>query len=454
MASYQWKPLTDEKIFEDLVNDLCSAQYGIKFQIYGRKGQKQYGIDGSALTKDNKHILHQCKNKMISRNDSAIQLELLKDLETETDAMIKEFIEQKGYALDKFIFANSFKRDTKLQNKATELSLEYEISIVIWSWDEISDMLEKYTDIAQKFYPNFFREKIQKKEIQELSNEKSFLDKIHLSIQNKKPLMLLSITSSPLHYTIENYYKKKIIAQAKEQLEEAIFFDIELPNSKNMSEQKYFKHLAKQCNYKGDIEDGYDFKVFIEDSLKQKKIFLLISEFENGSDVHREIFAEQLRSLYQKFRGQLYIVLFGREKLASLKYSLGVLSPLNMFEEHLLPTPTVDDYVHIMETDKDIKEIYNITGGHPELVDYCIENIGVEYRELLLRSNKFFDKYYNHKEELLELFEKEKFGYFMIWSNRDDLYRELFWGNLIVQEGSQFRWIAPIVAEMGMRYFR
>jgi hypothetical protein len=157
MADYQWNPLTDEKKFEDLVNDLCSEKYGLEFQIYGRKGQKQHGIDGSALTKDKKHILHQCKNKMITRSDKAIQAELLKDLANETEAMVQEFIENKEYKVDKFIFANSFKRDTKLQDKAIELSSLYSIMIIVWSWDEISDMLEEYKDIAKRYYPTNFQ---------------------------------------------------------------------------------------------------------------------------------------------------------------------------------------------------------------------------------------------------------------------------------------------------------
>jgi len=156
MADYQWKPLTDEKKFEDLVNDLCSEKYGLEFQIYGRKGQKQHGIDGSALTKENKYILHQCKNKDTSRSSKLIKKELLKDLETETNAMIKEFIEGKGYTLDRFIFANSFKRDTDIQNRATELSSTHSIVIIVWSWDEISDMLEEYISVGRKYYPNYF----------------------------------------------------------------------------------------------------------------------------------------------------------------------------------------------------------------------------------------------------------------------------------------------------------
>ena len=44
-----------------------------------------------------------------------------------------------------------------------------------------------------------------------------------------------------------------------------------------MSEKKYFKYLAKQCKFREEIEDGYDFKVFIEDMLKNQKVFLIIS---------------------------------------------------------------------------------------------------------------------------------------------------------------------------------
>ena len=158
MADYQFLALTDEKKFEDLINDLCCKKYTLEFQIYGRKGQKQYGIDGSALTKDNKHILHQCKNKMLSRDDVKTQKELLDDLEKETNSMVNEFIQGKGYIVEEFIFANSFKRDTKLQDKAIELSKKYKISITVWSWDEIVEMLEDNMDIARKYYSEFFRD--------------------------------------------------------------------------------------------------------------------------------------------------------------------------------------------------------------------------------------------------------------------------------------------------------
>lgn len=152
MANYQWKPLTDEKKFEDLVNDLCSVKYNLEFQIYGRKGQKQHGIDGYAWVENNEFILHQCKNKLLTRSDNLILKDLLNDLEKETESMIKEFVKKKKYKIKTFIFANSFKRDTALQDRANELCQKYDVSIIIWSWDDISEMLEKYDSVASRYY--------------------------------------------------------------------------------------------------------------------------------------------------------------------------------------------------------------------------------------------------------------------------------------------------------------
>ncbi len=53
MSKYQFPPLKDEKEFECLVNDLCIEKYGIEFQVYGRKGQYQAGIDGISFSQDN-----------------------------------------------------------------------------------------------------------------------------------------------------------------------------------------------------------------------------------------------------------------------------------------------------------------------------------------------------------------------------------------------------------------
>ena len=119
MNKYQFLPLKDEKEFESLVNDLCVEKYGIEFQVYGRKGQKQNGIDGLSFSKDKKQIVYQCKNKIIVRDDKKIQAELLDDIATEVQSASTKFS-----SIDTFIFANSFKQDTVLQEQR-------EVSIIV-----------------------------------------------------------------------------------------------------------------------------------------------------------------------------------------------------------------------------------------------------------------------------------------------------------------------------------
>ena len=155
MSKYQFPQLTDEKNFESLVNDLCIEKYGIEFQVYGRKGQKQNGIDGLSFSKNKKQIVYQCKNKLTNRDDKKIQTELLEDIENEVKSASTEF-----QSIDKFIFANSFKQDTTLQDKAIDLSNQYGFTVIVWSWDEIENLLEKYLDIAKQYYQEIFDKNI------------------------------------------------------------------------------------------------------------------------------------------------------------------------------------------------------------------------------------------------------------------------------------------------------
>jgi hypothetical protein len=55
------KPL-DEDIFEDLVRDVYARVYSNRnFQRYGRRGQKQFGVDSAGFSEE-KLIGVQCKN--------------------------------------------------------------------------------------------------------------------------------------------------------------------------------------------------------------------------------------------------------------------------------------------------------------------------------------------------------------------------------------------------------
>jgi hypothetical protein len=171
MSKYQFPPLKDEKEFEDLINDLCTAKYDIEFQVYGRKGQGQDGIDGLSFSRDKKLIVYQCKNKLINRNDKKIQTELLKDIEDEVKNTSVKFTN-----IDTFIFANSFKQDTFLQDKASDLTIQYGFTIIVWSWEEIEKLLEKYSNVAKQYYPEIYDKSILSyDEIKQKFNENSVL---------------------------------------------------------------------------------------------------------------------------------------------------------------------------------------------------------------------------------------------------------------------------------------
>ena len=186
MSKYQFLPLKDEKEFESLVNDLCVEKYGIEFQVYGRKGQKQLGIDGLSFDKTRKLIVYQCKNKFVNRDDKKIQAELLEDIENEAESANAEF-----QSINTFIFANSFKQDTVLQDKAIDLTNQYGFTVIVWSWEEIEGLLEKHLNITKQYYPEIFdknilsesdiKHKFQENSVTLLSSmnfyiEKSFID--------------------------------------------------------------------------------------------------------------------------------------------------------------------------------------------------------------------------------------------------------------------------------------
>jgi len=182
MSNYQFPPLKDETEFENLVNDLCREKYDIEFQVYGRKGQAQSGIDGLSFSKDKKQIVFQCKNKLINRDDKKIQAELLKDLEDEVKSANAKFSN-----IDTFIFANSFKQDTILQDKAIELINLYGFKVFVWSWKEIEELLEKYPKIAKQYYSYLFDKNILseddiKQKLQE--NSVTLLSSSNLYIEN------------------------------------------------------------------------------------------------------------------------------------------------------------------------------------------------------------------------------------------------------------------------------
>ncbi|KID57601.1 hypothetical protein JF50_10515 [Pseudoalteromonas luteoviolacea] len=157
MNSYQLPALACETEFEYFVTDLCRLEYDNSFQVYGRKGQKQNGIDGIGSNENNKLVVHQCKKKRLDRQDKDIVKELLDDLVADAESFNQEFIVDKKFSVECFIFAHTFKNDVTLQKKATELTAKYKFKVIVWSWDFMVDKTMESQKLIDKYFAKLIK---------------------------------------------------------------------------------------------------------------------------------------------------------------------------------------------------------------------------------------------------------------------------------------------------------
>ena len=86
MAKYQFPPLKDEKLFEELICDIFNhvestdSYRNTDFQLFGVKGQNQKGVD---IISSNTRTVIQCKSKDIRKSDDAIRKNLYADMEAD-----------------------------------------------------------------------------------------------------------------------------------------------------------------------------------------------------------------------------------------------------------------------------------------------------------------------------------------------------------------------------------
>jgi hypothetical protein len=144
--------LTDPDEFESLVCDLCALEWDdANTQKFGRKGQKQYGVDiyGQPPVLRGMYRAAQCKLR--TKRDSLSESEI----ETEVN-------EARGFAhpLETLIFATDAPRDTYTQIIIDQISAR-EMSangfrVVAWFWDDITSRLAAYPRLLVKYYRDYF----------------------------------------------------------------------------------------------------------------------------------------------------------------------------------------------------------------------------------------------------------------------------------------------------------
>lgn len=143
MPHYCFPRLTDDKEFENLIADCYRGLFNLPKEavnIYGRNGQKQYGID-ITVRLENQLWCVQCKNQEnLTINDVEVILEKC------TYSSINPF--------NRFVIATSAHNDARIIDYVirvnNEKGLIYEVDYL--PWEEICGYIETIPGIFQKYY--------------------------------------------------------------------------------------------------------------------------------------------------------------------------------------------------------------------------------------------------------------------------------------------------------------
>jgi hypothetical protein len=135
-----------------MVRDICAIEWGDPGATrFGRKGQKQYGVDvyGKPIDLQGRYRAAQCK---LRTKDDAL-----------TEAQIeKEVGDARGFPhpLDALIIVTDLPRDTNTQILIDRIS-EREVrnggfKVLIWFWEDVTERLATYTKLIVKYYRDYF----------------------------------------------------------------------------------------------------------------------------------------------------------------------------------------------------------------------------------------------------------------------------------------------------------
>jgi len=182
--------------FQIFVKDLLNEKYDEGFDVYGRNGQAQDGIDILGRF-HNKTIGTQCK-----RLDTQLTLKLITDEIAKTD--------KSDLKLTNYIFATTCLRDKKIQKEIVELNATRRsnslFEIELWFWETIEDEINGNINIMAKYYDNIFS-KIGRKykephileAIQRGFNRPAFLTPFHLENSHNDFFQAIKDTQEFLH---------------------------------------------------------------------------------------------------------------------------------------------------------------------------------------------------------------------------------------------------------------
>ena len=239
------------------------------------------------------------------------------------------------------------------------------------------------------------------------------------------------------------------------------------PVALNTDSQNYFSQLGKQCGLL-EVRDEQSFEFALETRLKQNKsLFLLVSRFEQGAEEPRKQLACIIRGISANL--SFHVILCGGEKLADLKYKDGKMSLLNHADVRYLPELSASDietlsYSYDISLDEELAhQFLSISGGDIQLLKECLmlkkqfPNLPLaQYSEKLSQTGYVYGLFTplrqepNTRQKVYDWLQKEEVGkaepYIL-----DDVLRNLYWKNLVVEREGRLYWRCETVRMAGQQ---
>lgn len=136
---------SSSKEFENMCRDVLKMKYGMDFDFYGRTGQKQYGIDLYAKSKNDSYIVVQCKNYYKSTFEKFCS-QISEDIKSSNSL---------GFIIEKFIVMTALDRDVKIQNFISGYN-KAPFPVMVLFWNDIEYELCNNEKLLKKYYQNIY----------------------------------------------------------------------------------------------------------------------------------------------------------------------------------------------------------------------------------------------------------------------------------------------------------
>ncbi len=205
--------------------------------------------------------------------------------------------------------------------------------------------------------------------VQELPAASAAVGSIMDRLQQLRPYpILMLLTQAHLGQPPE---RAAMLAEAQQRYGVDNVLHLQPPFSLHADAAGYFSALALQCGF-AEVASDYAFEAALSLRLQSgRPLFCLVSRFEQGDPVLRDVLAGILRSLSEMHSGQLHLLICGGSALADLKYQGGDLSLLNIAASESWPELAAADVAVLADrlgiATFDAARILRLSGGHPLL---------------------------------------------------------------------------------------